>query len=131
MKLIIFSITFFLCFNIFGQEIILETKFAVRDFKIKGSTLVYIEKRDIKSYNLIAKRADTLFPNNSFFIGGYGLNIFYPKDTNQIITASNESVRNFSSIRFYDIQKKEVNKYEVYYPTKLMDFLVIPEERYI
>ena len=129
MKESVYMILLLLSVGLYSQEIIVNTKFAVRDFKIKDSTLVYIEKRNIKSVNLQTKKPDTLFTKNSFFIGGYGLNIFYPKDTNQIITASNELVRNVSSIRFYDLQKKAVNKYEVLYPTELMDFLIIPEKR--
>jgi outer membrane protein assembly factor BamB len=115
--------------KVFCQEVILNTNFAVRDFKIKGNTLIYIEKRDIKSFNLQTKKPDTLFANNSFFIGGYGLNIYCTKESNEIVTSSNELIRDISSIRFYDIKKKEVDKYEVYYSTGLIDFLLLEENK--
>lgn len=129
MRIFCFSALFIFAIPILSQEVIVKTDFAVRDFKIKDNSLVYIEKRDIKSVNLETKKPDTLFKGNRFFIGGYGLNIFYLKDTNQIVTSSNELIRNVSSIRFYNLQKKEVNKYEVYYTTELMDFLIATEKK--
>lgn len=114
--------------NIYSQEIILKTNFTVRDFKIIDNTILYIEKREIKSYNLKTKTNDTLFKNNSFFIGGYGLKIFHSKQQNEVITASNELVRNISSIRFYDIIKKDINKFHVLYDNELMDFFVEPKD---
>lgn len=112
-----------------AQEIIFKTNFPVRDFFIEDSTVVYIEKRSVKSYNMQTNRPDTLFKNNDFFVGGYGLKVFKDSTNNKIITASNELIRDISSIRFYDIATKAVNKYHVYYTTEIMDFLIIPSEK--
>lgn len=112
-----------------AQEIIFKTNFPVRDFFIEDSTVVYIEKRSVKSYNMQTNRPDILFKKNDFFVGGYGLKIFKDSTSNKIITASNELIRDISSIRFYDIATKSVNKYHVYYTTEIMDFLIIPSEK--
>jgi hypothetical protein len=117
------------CLNvIYGQEVILNTRFPVRDFDIVDNSLVYIEKRGIKSYNLKTKTRDTLIKKKGFFIGGYGVRLFYSRQYKQIITASNELVKDRSSIRFYDVVKKDINKYHVYYTTELMDFWVSPKD---
>ncbi len=126
--IIFYAITIIVCNKAIGQELVLKTNFTVRDFQIVDSTLVYIEKRDIKSYNLISRTNDTLFKNGSFFIGGYGLRIFYSKKQKTIITASNELVKNRSSIRFYNTEKKDINKFHVLYDTELMDFFIQPND---
>lgn len=118
----------FFSFSSFSQEVILRTNFTARDFKIIDSTLLYLEKRDIKSYNLTTKTNDTVFKDNGLFIGGYGLRIFYSKSQKKIITASNELVRDISSIRFYDLIKKDINKYHVLYETNILDFYLEPKD---
>ncbi|WP_242158110.1 WD40 repeat domain-containing protein [Aestuariivivens sediminis] len=110
------------------QEVILNTGFTVRDFDIIDNTLLYIEKRDIKNYNLITKTHDTLIDTNGYFIGGYGLKLFCDYKNQNIITASNELIRDIGSIRFYDVPKKEINLYHVYYTTELMDFFLDPQD---
>lgn len=128
MRLFLFFLSI-LFFNIsYSQEIILKADFPIRDFKINDNTIVYIEKRDIKNFNLISKKTDSLIEKNGYFIGGYGLNIYYPKTNDFIITSSNELVKDRSSIRFYDIKTKKVNKYHVLYKTELIDFLFIPDK---
>lgn len=114
--------------NVISQETVLKTSFTVRDFDIIDNTLLYIEKRDIKSYNVVTKSEDTLFKKGGFFIGGYGLKVFHSKNQQKIITASNELVKNRSSIRFYDVIKKGINKYHVLYDTELMDFYIEPKD---
>jgi len=121
-------ISFVSCNNITAQETILKTNFTVRDFKIIDNTLLYIEKRDIKSFNLETTAKNTFFKGEGFFIGGYGLRIFHSKKQQQIITASNELGSNRSSIRFYDIIKKDINKFHVLYDTGLIDFFVEPKD---
>lgn len=128
MRLFLFLLSL-LFFNIsYTQEIVLKTNFPIRDFKINDNTIVYIEKRDIKFFNLISKKEDSVIKKNGYFIGGYGLNIYYPKADDFIITSSNELIKDRSSIRFYDIKTKEVNKYHVHYNTELMDFLLLPNK---
>lgn len=119
---VFFILIAFFSLSSFSQEVILRTNFTVRDFKIVDSTLLYLEKRDIKSYNLTTKANDTVFKDKGLFIGGYGLRIFYSKPQKKIITASNELVRDISSIRFYDLIKKDINKYHILYETNLLDF---------
>lgn len=128
MKFLKFALTFLTVIQLNAQEVVLETSFAPRDFIIDDSTIVYIEKRSTKSFNMLTNQPDTLFINNYFFVGGYGLKLFKDSKTNKIITASNELIRNISSIRFYDIETKSSNKFNVYYTTELMDFLVHPKE---
>lgn len=123
------SILFFCMGIVFGQEKLVKSNFAIRDFDILGETLVYIQKRDLKCLNLKTQKRDTLFNNDSFFIGGYGLKLFYTRDKKRIITASNELIRNISSIRFFNTEKKEVNKYEVLYEKNLLDFFAFPKDR--
>lgn len=112
----------------YGQEVIFSTSFTVRDFIISDNTLMYIEKRDIKNYNLLNKTNDTLIDAKGYFIGGFGLKIFFDPQSNMIITASNELIRDVGSIRFYDIRTKEINLNHVYYPTGLVDFFVAPKD---
>lgn len=129
LKQILFcSISILAYSNVISQETILKTNFTVRDFEIIDNTLLYIEKRDIKSYNLVTKTEDTLFKKGGFFIGGYGLRVFHSKEQQKIITASNELVKNRSSIRFYDVIKKDINKYHVLYDTELMDFYIASKD---
>lgn len=119
-----------LCFSdkVIGQETILEPSFAVRDFKILDSSLIFIEKRNIKSFNLELKKEDSIIDKDGFFIGGYGLKLVLAKDENKIITASNELVQDRSSIRFYDIEKRDVNKYKVLYSNRIVDFHASPKD---
>lgn len=127
-QILFLAISVLACCNVISQETVLKTNFTVRDFEIIDNILLYIEKRDIKSYNLTTKTKDTIFKGDGFFIGGYGLRIFHSKQQKQIITASNELVRNISSIRFYDLKKKDINKFHVLYDTKLMDFFIEPKD---
>lgn len=126
-KITLLLILFYTC-NILGQEILLRSNFSIRDFDIQNNTLVYIEKRDVKSFNLISNKPDTIYSKNKFFIGGFGLNIFFKKNSNKIITSSNELGNNRSSIRTYDLITKTVNKYYVYYTTTLLNTLLVPDE---
>jgi WD40 repeat protein len=129
MRLLILLLSLLYFSALYSQEIVLKTKFSIRDFKINDNTIVYIEKRDIKNVNLISKKEDSLIKKSGYFIGGYGLNIYYPKTEDFIITSSNEWLRNRSSIRFYNIKTKAVDKYNVLYKTELMDFLLLPEKK--
>jgi hypothetical protein len=129
MRLFVFVLSF-LFFNVsYAQEIILKTSFPIRDFKIKENTIIYIEKRNLKNYNLISNKPDSLIQSKGYFIGGYGLNVYFPKTEGFIITSSNELVKDRSSIRFYDIKTKEVNKYHVLYKTELMDMLLLSNKK--
>ena len=105
-----------------SQEVILKTDFAVRDFEIKDQIVFYIEKRDIKSYNFKTKSNNTLVKKEGYFIGGYGIKLFSLYNEHKIVTASNELREDRSSIRFYDTNLKEVDKYEVLYSKGLVDF---------
>lgn len=122
-------VIFLFWINLFCQEVMLQSRFAIRDFLIVDNTILYIEKRNIKSVNIISKQPDTIVKSNGYFIGGYGLNIFHHSDSSQVVTSSNELVKDRSSIRFYDIVKGEVNKYHVYYTTKLMDISLDFDQR--
>lgn len=112
-----------------SQETVLSSNFAIRDFEVLDSnTIIYIEKRDIKSVNLNSKVNDTLISDNGFFIGGYGLNLFFSDEQRKIITASNELVEDRSSVRFYDIDKKDVDKHKVLYSKSILDFFTSPKD---
>ena len=128
MKFCIYILIFLVCFYCQGQETLINAGFSIRDFFIDDQTLLYIEKRDIKNYNLNLKTRDTLINPEGFFIGGYGLKLSYDKTNKKIVTASNELIRDISSIRFYDTEKKNINKFHVYYTTKLVDFLISPKD---
>jgi hypothetical protein len=112
-----------------SQETVISTDFAVRDFQIlDNNTIIYIEKRNIKSAKLNSKTNDSLINEKGFFIGGYGLNLFLLRDQRKIITASNELVEDRSSIRFYDIDEKNVNKHKVLYSKRILDFFTSPKD---
>ncbi|WP_242092368.1 hypothetical protein [Aestuariivivens sediminicola] len=110
------------------QDIVVETGFTVRDFEIIENTLLYIEKRHIKNFNFKSKQRDSLINSEGFFIGGYGLRLYPFLDQDLIVTASNELVKDRSSIRFYNVSTKSINKYHVYYTTELMDFEIAPKD---
>ncbi|MCF6280350.1 MAG: hypothetical protein L3J14_08390 [Flavobacteriaceae bacterium] len=129
MRLFLFFLSLIFFNTSYTQEIVLKTNFPIRDFKINDNTIVYIEKRDIKNFNLITKKTDSLIQSNGYFIGGYGLNIYYPKTNDFIVASSNELNKDRSSIRFYDFETKEVDKYHVHYNTELIDFLLLPDKK--
>lgn len=117
LKAIIFLLL--LSFSINAQETIIKTSFPSRDFYLSQDSIVYIEKRDVQiNYNT---------NKENYFIGGYGLEIYNNKINNEIITASNELVRNVSSVRFYNKNTKKIETVFYYKKGKIIDFLIIPE----
>ncbi|GGZ89228.1 hypothetical protein [Algibacter mikhailovii] len=121
---------FFLFFNkgLSAQEVVLNTNFAVRDFILFENSLIFIEKRDLKSYNLRTRTKDAIFKEDSCFVGGFGLRLYNLMEQKKIITAANELYADRSSIRFYDLIQKDINKYHVLYSTKLLDFFIHQED---
>jgi WD40 repeat protein len=115
----IMVVVLLLPFSMAGQEVIKKTNFPSRDFYISQDSIVYIEKRNvqIESKNKI----------ENYFIGGYGLEIYNSKISNETITASNELVRNISSVRFYNKNIQKVENVFNYRNGKIIDFLIIPE----
>ena len=115
------AIILLLPFSMVGQEVIKKTNFPVRDFHVSQDSMWFIKKRDV---HIIDR------PNNNetnYFIGGYGLEIFVDSTNNEIITASNELVRNISSVRFYNKSTKKVENVFYYKKGRSIDFLIIPE----
>jgi WD40 repeat protein len=106
-------------FSIAGQEVIKKTNFPVRDFYFSQDSIVYIEKRNVQIESKNKKEA--------YFIGGYGLELFVENTNNEIITVSNELVKNVSSVRFYNKNTKKVENVFYYKKGKSLDFLIIPE----
>ncbi|WP_417888455.1 hypothetical protein [Xanthomarina gelatinilytica] len=105
------------------KEILIKNNFAIRDFYLDNDSLFFIKKRDIYLYNLKSHTS------KNYFIGGYGLKLYNLKNKNVIVSASNELVRNVSSVRFYN---KSTNKFDdVFYfkDGKILDFLLIPESK--
>lgn len=108
-------------FSSAGQEVIKKSNFPVRDFYVSQDSMWFIKKRDVH----IIDRSNNNETN--YFIGGYGLEIFVDSTNNEIITASNELVRNISSVRFYNKNTKKVEDVFYYKRGKIIDFLIIPE----
>ncbi|MCB0745486.1 MAG: hypothetical protein KDC67_16385, partial [Ignavibacteriae bacterium] len=102
-------------------ETIKKTEYAVRDFCVSKDTIYYIEHRDIHVENTDTK------VESSFFIGGYGLEMFN-LNSNEIITTSNELVQNVSSFRFYQKNANEVKEVYYYKKGRTIDFLKIPDK---
>jgi WD40 repeat protein len=115
----IIVVVLLLSFSMVGQEVIKKTNFPSRDFYISQDSIVYIEKRNVKIEGENKKE--------DYFIGGYGLEIYNSKTSNEIITASNELVKNVSSVRFYNKNTKKVENVFYYKKGKSLDFLIIPE----
>jgi hypothetical protein len=109
-----------------AQETFLRNKFSVRDFFIKQDSIFYIEKRDV----IYFRNQDKTGAINTYFIGGYGLEIYDDSKNNQIITVSNEFPRPVSSLRFYNKSIKIVE--DVYYYTqgRSLDALILPDLNY-
>ncbi|MCL8008104.1 hypothetical protein [Gelidibacter japonicus] len=109
-----------------AQETLLRNNFSVRDFFIKKDSIFLIEKRDVSYFNYLEKNRTV----QTYFIGGYGLEIYDDSKNNQIITVSNEFSRPVSSLRFYNKSFKEVK--DVYYYTegRSLDAIIIPDLNY-
>src|SRR5690606_13240066 len=97
-----------------------------RDFFMKKDSIFLIEKRDVSYFNYLEKNRTV----QTYFIGGYGLEIYDDSKNNQIITVSNEFSRPVSSLRFYNKSFKEVK--DVYYYTegRSLDAIIIPDLNY-
>jgi hypothetical protein len=108
-------------FSITGQEVIKNNNFPVRDFYLSQDSMYFIEKRDVHIVDRLSKS------ETNYFIGGYGLELFVPKTNNEIITVSNELVRNVSSVRFYNKNTNKVEDVFYYKKGKSLDFLIIPK----
>ncbi|WP_223032313.1 WD40 repeat domain-containing protein [Hanstruepera marina] len=124
-KRLLFFILSAQVFPVFCQnaETVIEADFVIRDFFIQQDSIIYIKKRDVHLYDIETKLS------KDYFIGGYGLELITSKNTNQIITASNELVRNVSSVRFYN---KETGKFDdvfYYKQGKILDFLLLPKSK--
>ncbi|WP_417558829.1 hypothetical protein, partial [Mesoflavibacter zeaxanthinifaciens] len=102
---------------------VISADFAIRDFTITKDSIFYIKKRDAFLYN---KKDQS---QNNYFIGGYGLEIYTRENSNMIITASNELVRNVSSVRFYNKKTEKFDDVFYYKEGKIIDFLFIPEAK--
>ena len=100
---------------------LVSTDFTIRDFSIYNDSVFFIKKRDVHLYDLKTKTS------NEYFIGGYGLEMATNKNSNYIITASNELVRNVCSVRFYNKKTKTVEDVFYYKEAKILDFVLIPE----
>jgi hypothetical protein len=109
----------------FAQDVtnVIKTDFAIRDFNVYQDSLFFIKKRDVHLYNLNDKTS------KNYFIGGYGIKIISSSNSNEIITASNELVRNVSSVRFYNKNKDKFDAVFYYKEGKILDFLLIPEAK--
>jgi WD40 repeat protein len=123
-NLLVFFI--FLSIGLEAQETFLRNSFSVRDFFVKNDSIFLIEKRDVKYFNYAIENRLV----QTYFIGGYGLEIFDDPQNNEIITVSNEFTQTVSSLRFYNKSSKLVE--EVYYckEGKSLDALIIPELKY-
>jgi WD40 repeat protein len=108
-------------FSMIGQEVVKKTNFPSRDFYISQDSIYFIEKRDV---HIIDKTSNN---ETDYFIGGYGLELFVDEINNEIITASNELVRNASSIWFYNKSTQKVGNVFNYRKGRIIDFLIIPE----
>lgn len=104
-------------------KMVVESDFGIRDFYIEQDSIFYIKKRDVFLSNLKNKTSI------NYFIGGYGLKMHTSKNSNAIITASNELIRNVSSVRFYNKKKTKFDAVFYYEKGKILDFLVIPEAK--
>lgn len=100
---------------------VISTDFAIRDFTITKDSIFYIKKRDAF---LLDKKNQS---QDHYFIGGYGLEIYAKESSNMIVTASNELVRNVSSVRFYNKKTEKFDDVFYYKKGKIIDFLFIPE----
>lgn len=106
-----------------GQEVetLVQTNFAIRDFIVEKDSIIFLKKRDLILKDVRSEHSQ------SYFLGGYGLEIQDLSDQNTIVTVSNELVNNVSSVRFYNRSKNDFD--QVYYNRqgKIIDFLIIPE----
>jgi outer membrane protein assembly factor BamB len=109
-------------FYINGQEseTLIKSDFTIRDFIIEKDSIIFLKKRD-----LILENRHT-GENKKEFTGGYGLELLPLKNTNTIITISNELNNKTSFVRFYN-KSKQVFDY-VYYNKQgnAIDFLLMP-----
>lgn len=119
-KIIIFSLIT-TCVYSQESETIVDTDFTIRDFFIQNDSVFFIKKRDVFLQNIKTGNY------KSFFLGGYGLELYFSQSSNSIIAASNELVDNVCSVRFYDKIKNETENIFYYKNGKIIDFLVIPE----
>ncbi len=120
MKMFKFWIILLFTQIVFSQDIYTTTDYPVRDFFLTKDTISYIQKRHV-----FIKPSDTL---NSYFIGGYGLAIFYDSETNQIITVSNELPRTVCSVRFYHKSSKKVEEVYYYIKARALDAIILKEK---
>ena len=119
-KNIIFGL---ISFSVFSQdyETVINSDFTIRDFIIHNDSVTFIKKRNIYSQDLSTKSS------NNYFIGGYGLELYYLASENTIISTSNELVNNVSSVRFYNKKEKRVENVFYYRGGKIIDFLITSE----
>lgn len=116
----------FLTLTLTAQETVRENSFSVRDFILAKDSIFLIEKRDVKYYDLSLKSSQV----HSYFIGGYGLEIYNDEKNNEIITVSNEFIQNVCSLRFYNKSAKTVEQVYYYKGGKSLDVLIITELEY-
>ncbi|GAA4268729.1 hypothetical protein [Hyunsoonleella aestuarii] len=116
----------FLPFTLTAQETVRSNSFSVRDFIIEKDSIFLIEKRNVMYYDLSVESSQF----HSYFIGGYGLEIYNDERNNEIITVSNEFIQNVCSLRFYNKSSKKVEQVYYYKGGKSLDVLIIQELKY-
>lgn len=126
MKIFNFIVLLLFAFSVKAQETFLNNSFAVRDFFLKKNSIFLIEKRDVKYFNYSKENS----PIQSYFIGGYGLEIFDDSENNEVITVSNEFHRTVSTLRFFNKSSKKVEHVYYYHEGKSIDALILPELKY-
>lgn len=126
MKIFNFIVLLLFAFSVEAQETFLKNSFAVRDFFVKKDSIFLIEKRDVKYFNSSKENS----PIQSYFIGGYGLEIYDDSENNEVITVSNEFHRTVSTLRFYNKSSKKVEHVYYYHEGKSIDGLIMPELKY-
>lgn len=122
----IFLLLLFVSFWANAQKTFINSDFAIRDFFIELDSVYYIEKRNVKNFDINTQKVSP----EGYFIGGYGLKIFDDVENNQIITVSNEFEKTVSSIRFYDKYSKKVENVFYYKKGKAINTLIIKEYKY-
>ncbi len=109
-----------------AQETFLRNEFSVKDFFIKQDSIFLIEKRDVIYFNYLDNNSAV----NTYFIGGYGLEIYDDSKNNQIITVSNEFPRPVSSLRFYNKSSTIVEDVFYYIEGRTLDAIILPDLNY-
>ena len=118
---ILLNVVFLHKANAQDEKTLVKEDFTIRDFMVFKDSIFYVKKRNAYLFDRATNRTD------SYFIGGYGLEIYSEKHSNTIITVANELVDTTSSVRFYN-KKEGKFEHEFYYKKgKIIDFLNIPE----